>query len=152
MKSYASVACAALQVRSAPELSKGESCMKAVKYSTLLVGSALLLAASAFAANTTKKTLHLYDKVTVAGKQLAPGSYRVEWSGPGPEVKIDIMKGRDTIATVPARVVAQNSSNDQDGYALKPGKHGNQLLSQVFFSGEKYDLNIVNSNATRSST
>ncbi|HKV23750.1 MAG TPA: hypothetical protein VJN93_04095 [Candidatus Acidoferrum sp.] len=126
--------------------------MKVVKYSMLLVGSALLLAAGAFAANTTKKTLHLYDNVTVAGKQLAPGNYRVEWSGPGPEVKIDIMKGGDTIATVPARVVAQNTSNGQDGYALKPGKHGNQMLSQVFFSGEKYDLNIMNSNSTGSST
>lgn len=120
-----------------------ELCMKLSKFSTLLIGSSLLLSAGAFAANINKKSLHLYEKVNVQGRQLAPGNYKVEWSGAGPEVKINILQGRETVATAPARIVSQAESNSQDGYALKPGKNGQQNLAQVFFTGEKYDLNIL---------
>jgi hypothetical protein len=116
--------------------------MKVSKLSMLLIGSSLLLPASVFAANTIKKSLHLYEKVTVEGKQLTPGDYKVEWNGMGPNVKLNILKGKETLVTVPAKVVSQPQANDQDGYALKAGKHGNQALTQVFFSGEKYDLNL----------
>ncbi|MGC1088550.1 MAG: hypothetical protein WA894_08950 [Candidatus Acidiferrum sp.] len=125
--------------------------MKVLRLSTLLIGSSLLLPASILAANTVKKSLHLYDEVTVNGTQLAPGDYRVEWSGSGPEVKLDIMKGRETVATAPARVVSEPESNSQDGYALKPGKDGTQRLAQVFFSGERYDLSILPSSPAGSS-
>jgi len=107
-----------------------------------LIGAFSLLPVAVFAANINKKTLHLYENVTVQGKQLAPGDYKIEWSGTGPAVKVNILKGGETVATTPARMVSQAESNDQDGYALKTGKDGSRYLSQVFFSGEKYDLNI----------
>lgn len=116
--------------------------MNVSKLSVLLVGASLLLSAASFAASMNKKSLHLYDNVTIEGHKLAPGDYKIEWRGTGPEVTVTILKGRDTIATAPARIAAQAESNNQDGYALKPGKDGGQTLSQVFFSGEKYDLNI----------
>lgn len=116
--------------------------MKVSGIATLLLGSSLLVSVSAFAANTIKKSLHLYENVTVEGKQLTPGDYKVEWSGSGPEVKVDILKGRKTVATVPARIVSQGAANEQDGYELNSGKNGSQTLSQVFFSGEKFDLKI----------
>ncbi|MGB2623404.1 MAG: hypothetical protein WA857_09415 [Candidatus Acidiferrum sp.] len=116
--------------------------MQVFKLSAVFLGGALLFSASAFASNTNKKSLHLYEKVTVEGKQLPPGNYKVEWSGIGPEVTVNILKGKETVATTPARVVTQAESNNQDGYALKPGKDGGQTLAQVFFSGEKYDLDI----------
>lgn len=125
--------------------------MKVSRLSTLLIGSSLLLSTGVFASNINKKSLHLYENVTVAGRQLAPGDYKVEWSGIGPEVKISILKGRDTVATATARVVSQSASNDQDGYALKPGNDGHQNLAQVFFSGEKYDLNILQSSQANGS-
>jgi hypothetical protein len=116
--------------------------MKMLKLSSMLLGSAFLLSASAFAANTIKKSLHLYENVTVAGKQLVPGDYKVEWSGSGPDVEVNIMQGRDTVATAPARIVSRASVNEQDGYALDPGKSGNQSLAQVFFTGERFDLDF----------
>jgi len=116
--------------------------MKVSGIATLLLGSSLLVSVSAFAANTIKKSLHLYENVTVEGKQLTPGDYKVEWSGSGPEVKVDILKGRKTVATVPARIVSQGAANEQDGYELNSGKNGSQTLSHVFFSGEKFDLKI----------
>lgn len=124
--------------------------MKVLRLSTLLIGSSLLLPASMLAANTTKRSLHLYEQVTVNGTQLAPGDYKVEWNGSGPDVKIDIMKGRDTVATASAQVVSEQESNSQDGYALKPGKDGTQRLAQVFFNGERFDLNILPSGSSGS--
>ena len=119
--------------------------MKVSRLSTLLLGSSLLLSVSAFAGTTIKKSLHLYENVTVEGKQLAPGDYKFEWSGSGPDVKIDILKGKETVATVSARVVSQGAANGQDGYVLTPVQGGRQYLAQIFFTGEKFDLEISQS-------
>ena len=72
--------------------------MNVSKFSTALIGASLLFSASAFAAIMSTESLHLYENVTIQGKQLAPGDYKVEWSGPGPNVKIDILKGKQTVA------------------------------------------------------
>ena len=116
--------------------------MKATKLFTLLAGSSLLLSASAFAGNSNKKTLHLYENVTLEGQQLPPGDYKFEWSGTGPDVKVDILKGKETVASVSARIVAVPISNKVDGYSATAAKDGSHSLTTVFFSGEKYDLEI----------
>ncbi|HXJ04809.1 MAG TPA: hypothetical protein VNH65_06910 [Candidatus Acidoferrum sp.] len=116
--------------------------MKVSGISAILLGGSLLFSVTVFAGNTNKKSLHLYERVTIQGKQLTPGDYKFEWSGSGPEVKVDILKGRETVATVPARIVPQGATNQQDGYALNTGKNGSQTLAQLFFSGQNYDLNI----------
>jgi hypothetical protein len=116
--------------------------MKVSRLSTLLLGSSLLLAVSAFAGTTIKKSLHLYENVTVEGKQLAAGDYKCEWSGSGSDVRVNILKGKETVASVSARIVSRGVANGQDGYALKPAQDGSQSLAQIFFTGEKYDLEI----------
>jgi hypothetical protein len=116
--------------------------MKMSRVSSLLLGSSLLFAVSVFAGNTIKKSLHLNESVTIEGTKLMPGDYKVEWSGSGPDVKLNILKGKETVATVPARIVPEGASNTQDGYALHSGADGSQSVSEIFFSGEKYDLEI----------
>jgi hypothetical protein len=116
--------------------------MKVSRFSALLLGSSLLFSFSAFAGTTNKKSLHLNENVTIEGKQLTPGDYKVEWSGTGPDVTVNILKGKETIASVPAHVVPENAPNSQDGYLLKQAADGSQSLAQVFFSGQRYDLNI----------
>jgi hypothetical protein len=59
---------------------------------SLLVGLALLLATSAFAAAANKGSMQLLDPVTVSGKQLPAGDYSVQWDGSGPNVEVNIMK------------------------------------------------------------
>jgi len=46
------------------------------------------------------------------------------------------------VATVPARIVAANTRNDQDGYVLQPAKSGGRAIEEIFFGGTKYDLKI----------
>lgn len=118
--------------------------MKASRLSTIsiLVAGSLLLCATAFAAKSNKKTMHLYEKAKLEGTVLNPGDYEVEWTGTGPNVELNIVQGRDTVATVPARVVAENTSNEHDGYVLQPAKTGGESIEEIFFSGAKYDLRI----------
>jgi hypothetical protein len=116
--------------------------MRMMKVSLALLGVTLLAAASAFAGNTNKKSMHLNDNVMVSGTQLMPGDYKVEWSGSGPKVKLNFMEGRDLVASAPARVVSETHPNEEDGYGVKKGKDGRNSLTVVFFSGAKYQLEI----------
>ena len=116
--------------------------MKVSRLSVTVLGGSLLLAVSAVAGNTVKKSFHVDESVTVAGTQLTPGDYKLEWSGPGPDVKVSILKGKRTVATVPAHIESQNAANLQGGYSLTPGKDGGQTVAEIFFAGDKYDLKI----------
>jgi hypothetical protein len=123
----------------------------------MVFAGSLLLSAATFAGKINKKALHLYEEAKVQGTLLPPGDYKVEWSGSGPNVQLNILQGRDTIATVPARIVAENTSNPQDGYVLKPAKNGDKSIEEIFFSGTKYDLKIqpagsASSGSSRSGT
>jgi hypothetical protein len=119
--------------------------MRASRLSTmmLLFAGSLLLAAAAFAANINKKTMHLYEKAKVHGTLLEPGDYKVEWNGSGPQVQLKILQGKDTVATVPAQVVSENTANEHDGYVLRPAKNGGNSIEEIFFGGKKYDLKIL---------
>ena len=106
---------------------------------SFFLGLALLLATSAFAAN--KGSLQLQEPVNVNGTRLAAGDYKVEWSGSGPNVRLDLVQDGATVATVPAKVVTENSAHDQDGYVLQTA-NGGKTIAEIFFSGTKYDLEI----------
>jgi hypothetical protein len=115
--------------------------MKSSRKIVGLVGASLLLALSAMAGSENKGTLRLYDNVNVQGKQLSPGTYKVEWNGQGPEVQLNILDGKNTVATVPARVVPVTTKNDQDGYTAD-NENGSRTLKELFFRGKSYQLEI----------
>ena len=62
-------------------------------YKGLLLGLALLLATSVFAA-TNKGSMQVTDPLTVNGKQLPAGDYTVKWDGAGPNVELNILSGK----------------------------------------------------------
>ena len=55
--------------------------MKLMRISIALCGAALLYSASAFAndSNKTTSTITITEKVSIEGKTLAPGEYKVQW-------------------------------------------------------------------------
>ena len=106
----------------------------------LLLGLALLLATSAFAAN--KGSLQVSDATNISGKQLAPGSYTVKWEGAGPNVELNIMQGKTVVATVPARLIDLNQSASQDAAVLRKNDDGSKSLTEIRFSGKKYALAV----------
>jgi len=124
--------------------------MKITKFFVLLAGSSLLFSASTFAGNGNKKSLRLNETVTIEGKQLAPGDYKFTWSGAGPDVKVDILKGKETVASFSAHIVPVPAANKQDGYSATAAGDGSHALNTIFFSGEKFDLELGDASTLKS--
>lgn len=121
--------------------------MKASRLSTILFGALFLCSIPTFAGNgnngdTIKKSVDINETVMVQGVTLAPGNYKFEWSGSGPDVQLTILHHNDTVATVPAHIVSQNNANNETGYGVEAGADGGKRLTEVFFSGQKYDVKI----------
>jgi hypothetical protein len=116
--------------------------MKVVNISLAFLGGALLLAAGAFAGEANKATLRLQEKVSVEGKQLSPGTYRLEWDGAGPDVRVSILRGKETVATVPAHLVEQQARNAQDGYATTAEADGSKSLNSIYLAGKHFILQL----------
>lgn len=111
--------------------------MKALKISKgALLGLALLLATTAFAAH--KGSLTVADNCTVAGKALAKGDYKLSWDGNGPDVQLNIMKGKETVATVPAHMTELNSASRSDAAVVSHNSDGTTSLSEIRLAGKKY--------------
>jgi len=107
----------------------------------LVLGLAVLMATSAFAASN-KGTLQVSDTVTVSGKQLAPGDYKVTWEGTGPNVEVKITKGKDVVATVPAHLVDLSRASNDNSAVVNNNSDGSRSLSEIRFSGKKFALAI----------
>jgi hypothetical protein len=125
--------------------------MKVSKISKgLLLGLALLLATSVFAAN--KGSLQLNDPLLVNGKQLAAGEYKLQWEGTGPSVELSILRGKNVVASVPARLVDLDRPAQADLTIVKQNADGNKALSEIRFGGKKYSLAIGEESAKMDSS
>lgn len=117
--------------------------MKTRRFAAVLAGGAVLLSGSAFAGPAAnKKTFHLPEAVTIEGKKLAPGDYKVEWTEPGTDVQLTILQGKTAVTTLSAHVVPVNAAILKDGYSTTTGQDGSKALTQLLFSGKKYQLQI----------
>jgi len=125
--------------------------MKVSKISKgLLLGLTLLLATSVFAAN--KGQLQLNDPLTINGKQLAAGEYRLQWEGAGSSVELSILRGKTVVASVPARLVDLDRPAQSDLTIVRMNADGSKALSEIRFGGKKYSLAIGNESAKVDST
>jgi hypothetical protein len=106
---------------------------------TVVLGLAVLLAASAFASN--KGSLQVREAIEVNGQQLAPGEYQVNWDGTGPNVEVSIMRGKKEVAKTTAKVVALDKASDYDAAVIDHAS-GKASVSEVRFAGKKYALAI----------
>lgn len=106
----------------------------------LVMGLALVLASSAFAA--TKGSLNLYSPVTVNGITLKPGDYKLEWEGSGPTVEVSIMQGKTVLAKVPAKLVDLSSPSANTAAVVRTNGDGTESLTGVRFEGKKFALEI----------
>jgi hypothetical protein len=115
----------------------------------LLLGLTLLLATSVFAAN--KGPLQLNDPLTINGKQLAAGEYRLQWEGTG-SIELSILRGKTVVASVPARLVDLDRPAQADLTIVRMNADGSKALSEIRFGGKKYSLAIGNESAKVDST
>jgi hypothetical protein len=107
---------------------------------TLVMGMAVLLASSAFAA--TKASLTLQNPTTVNGTKLKAGDYKLEWEGSGPAVEVSIMQGKNVLAKVPAKVVDLSAPAQNNAAVLQKKDDGTNTLAGARFEGKKFALEI----------
>ena len=107
-----------------------------------VAAASLLLVGSVLAAPASKGTLKLFEPVTVQGKQLQPGQYNVEWTGDGQNVQVSIAKGKNEVANIPARLVPVTPKNANSGYTSTKQQDGQVALTNLFFQGQTYELQI----------
>jgi len=107
---------------------------------SLVMGLALLLASSAFAA--TKASLQLSNPVMVNGTTLKPGEYKLQWEGSGPNVELSIVQGKNVLTKVPAHVVQMETPSANDAAVTQKNNSGPNSLAGIRFQGKKFALEL----------
>ena len=107
----------------------------------ILLASAVLLATSAFASN--KAPFELQHPTQVGGKQLAPGTYTVQWQGSGDQVQMNILQRNKEVVSIPGHVLTLQAASPYDSALVNVNQDGSRSLSQIRFRGKKFAL-VVN--------
>ncbi len=107
---------------------------------SLILGSAILVASTAFAAN--KAQLHLSSPASISGTQLKPGQYELKWDGTGDKVQLTVMQGSKLMATVPAHMIELKDKPSDDSAVLRAGAGGALTVAEIHVSGKKQALAI----------
>ena len=107
---------------------------------SLVLGLALTLASTAFAAS--KANLTLNNPTSVNGTTLKPGDYKLEWDGSGPNVELSILQGKKVVTKVAAKIVDMDKAPNNDAALLKQNGDGSTTLAGVRFQGKKYALEL----------
>jgi len=106
----------------------------------LVLGLALALASSAFAASKANMTLN--NPTSVNGTKLNAGDYKLEWDGSGPNVEVSIIQGKKVVTKVPAKLVDLEKAPGNNAALLKQNGDGSTTLAGVRFQGKKYALEL----------
>lgn len=127
-----------------------------MRYKHLFVGAiavVTLFALSAFAStkNRNEGKITVSAPVEVGSTQLAPGNYKVEWSGTGDQVKVSIMNRDQTVVTVPAKVVTHAEPSRYDALVTVPATNGKteQQLQEIDFNNRTQALVLEPDNSVR---
>jgi hypothetical protein len=124
--------------------------MKTGKYIAIVAVLASGLSLNTLAKDNNETRVTLPDSVQVGTTDLKPGEYTLQWDGNGPDVQVKVLKGKNVVATVPAKL-AQGTS----GYAnaITTRTVGNvKTLDEVDFAGGKQSLVFGEATATQSSS
>ncbi|HEY1471477.1 MAG TPA: hypothetical protein VGF61_20730 [Candidatus Acidoferrum sp.] len=116
--------------------------MKVSRLLLAVLGAAFLFSTSAFAQSENKGKLSVPETITVEGKQVPPGDYKVQWEGTGPNVEVKILKGKETVATTQAHLVQAQNKAAVDSYGITKQQDGSRVLTSIYFGGKNYSLEI----------
>ena len=114
------------------------------------LASLLLLAISAFA--SSKGSLQLQHPTNVAGKQLATGTYTVQWDGTGDQVNLKIYQGKKEVASTSAQVVKLTQPASYDQTITSAGSDGASALTEIRFRGKNFGLRLSGEGGMSSSS
>jgi len=119
--------------------------MSSKRLYSLIAAVVLVLPLSLFAKDSNEGKVDLATAVTVGTTQLQPGSYKVEWSGNGPQVQVSFIQHSKTVATTEGKVIDHPQPASQSDVVLKPvaGNSGAMTIDQIDFNHRNQSLQIV---------
>jgi hypothetical protein len=112
--------------------------MKTGKYIAIVAVLASGLSLNAFAKDKNETRVTLSDSVQVGTTNLKPGDYTLQWEGSGPDVQVKVLKGKNVVATVPAKL-GQGTSVRANSITTRALGNVN-ILDEVDFAGGKQSL------------
>jgi hypothetical protein len=125
--------------------------MKFSKIATSLLGAALLFGTAVLAGQANKATVSIAETVSVEGKTIAPGTYKVQWDGSGTNVQVTLTQGKRTVATFPAQVTEQPNKNSVSAYSSTAEPDGSRSLSAIYVGGKNTVLQVASAAASQQS-
>jgi hypothetical protein len=124
--------------------------MKTGKYIAIVAVLASGLSLNAFAKDKNETRITLSDSVQVGTTDLKPGDYTLQWDGNGPDVQVKILKSKNVVATVPAKL-GQGTSLRANAITMRTVNNV-KTLDEVDFAGGKQALVFGDAAATQSSS
>ena len=99
---------------------------------------ALLLPVAALARDNNSHSVVIPSKVMVAGQQLKPGNYKVEWlQTTGPEVEVQFIKDGSKVVTAPGTLKTNDAQVTQDDIITEPTATSKNALTEIDFGHQK---------------
>ena len=113
--------------------------MKLGRYLAIVAVLASGLSLSAFAKDKNETKVTFSDPVQVGSTQLKPGDYKLQWQGNGPDVQVQIVKGKDVVATAPAKLI-ENKTSFGSNSVTTGSNSSTKTLDQVDFDNGRQSL------------
>jgi hypothetical protein len=106
----------------------------------------LSMSVSAFAGSKDggSASFELPQKASIAGTELKPGNYKLEWQGSGSDVKVQFKQGKNVVASSTARVVELPSKDRFTAAVLNTNPNGTPALAEARMAGKNYKLVFSN--------
>ncbi len=116
--------------------------MKYPKYFAVIAVFCLITTAGLFADSKSKDSgkLNLANPVQIGSTQVAPGDYKVEWSGTGDNVQVNILKGKNVVATTEGKLVELSKKAENSSVTTKALEGNTRALIEIQFDNKKQSL------------
>lgn len=125
--------------------------MKFGKYIAIAAVLVSSLSLNTFAKGKNETWVTFSEKVQVGSTEVKPGDYKLQWDGNGPDVQVKVISGKDVVATVPAKLLANTSKQGMD--AIQTGGDANaKQLEKVDFAGGRQSLVFRETTATQNNS
>ena len=96
-------------------------------------------------------SLYAYDGdvAEVGSTQVAPGDYKVEWTGTGDNVQVNILKGKNVVATTEGKVVELPKKAENSSVTTRALDNNTRALMEIQFDNRTESL-VFNQSGTTS--
>lgn len=113
--------------------------MKMAKNFAWMVAAVALLLTVA-QAEKNQASIALGSTAQINSQQISPGNYNVRWTGSGPSVQVEIVKGSKVVASSKAEVVPLENPGEHNQVLMTVQDNGTRKVQRIDLSKQKVSL------------